>query len=780
MKRFNQVLISFILIACTMGLMQTHAATFTISDGDINGLKAAINTANSNKQPDTINLAAFGTYTLTTIEDYFEGDLGLPIVDVDGSALNILTINGNGATLIRDAAAPEFRLLYCIGNTNINYLHFANGKLSSGGRKGGALVVNSGTYILTGCTFFNNLSDSAGGALNVNSDSHVTISNCTFTNNSSGTGSAIYNFVGLKLYIYNTTISGNSTTTTTGETVANGDATKLIYIRSSIIANNTLGSLGKEVGDGVVLQGGSLIGSSNSTFITTGNPSASGDYVTTSAAPLDAKLSTLADNGGFTKTMALQSTSPAINKGAVGDIVATDQRGYSRVGQLDAGAYEYNATLPAPVIATSGLDIPSGFIGTVLTISGINMSAVTQIKFQGSAAVTTGFTNNTATSVTVTVPAGTTTGKITVTTAKGTSALSAQSFVVGTPPPVIASTGLSVTSGSVGTLLTITGTNFSSITQIKFQGTAAVTTGFTNNTATSVTVVVPVGAASGKITVTTAGGTSALSTQSFTINTPLPVIASTGLSVTTGPIGTLLTITGTNLAGITEIKFQGAAAVTTGFTNNTATAVTVAVPAGTTTGKITVTTAGGTSALSTQDFVIILPPAIGSTGLSATHGLPGSSLTITGTEFSNITAIKFEGAAPVTTGFTDNTATSVTVVVPVTALTGQITVTTAGGTSAPSDQTFTIDILPASVNAAVFADVKIFPNPATDYCTIQINKNNLNISANIYSSTGQRIKEITLIELNTDIDMQELDSGVYIVVIRNAAGESMNYRLVKN
>jgi len=45
------------------------AATTSVADGDVAGLISAINAANTNPGPDTINLAANGTYTLTVINN---------------------------------------------------------------------------------------------------------------------------------------------------------------------------------------------------------------------------------------------------------------------------------------------------------------------------------------------------------------------------------------------------------------------------------------------------------------------------------------------------------------------------------------------------------------------------------------------------------------------------------------------------------------------------------------------------------------------------------------
>ena len=59
-----------------------------------------------------------------------------------------------------------------------------------------------------------------------------------------------------------------------------------------------------------------------------------------------------------------------------------------------------------------------------MTISGRNLSGATQVAFNGAAAV---IVSNTATQIEATVPAGATTGRITVTTTAGT-AISKKTF----------------------------------------------------------------------------------------------------------------------------------------------------------------------------------------------------------------------------------------------------------------------------------------------------------------------------------------------------------------
>ena len=78
----------------------------------------------------------------------------------------------------------------------------------------------------------------------------------------------------------------------------------------------------------------------------------------------------------------------------------------------------------------------------------------------------------------------------------------------------------------------------------------------------------------------------------------------TSFTPTAGPVGTTVTITGTNLTGATSVKFNGVSAT---ITSNTATQIVTKVPTGATTGPITVTTPSGT-ATSATNFTVTGPP----------------------------------------------------------------------------------------------------------------------------------------------------------------------------
>ena len=82
-----------------------------------------------------------------------------------------------------------------------------------------------------------------------------------------------------------------------------------------------------------------------------------GNQVGTAAAPIDPLLAPLNDYGGPTFTMALRPGSPAIGGGATGTgVPATDQRGFSRDGSVDIGAFQSQGTGPLMVnITTDGV-----------------------------------------------------------------------------------------------------------------------------------------------------------------------------------------------------------------------------------------------------------------------------------------------------------------------------------------------------------------------------------------------------------------------------------------
>jgi uncharacterized repeat protein (TIGR03803 family) len=151
---------------------------------------------------------------------------------------------------------------------------------------------------------------------------------------------------------------------------------------------------------------------------------------------------------------------------------------------------------------------------------------------------------------------------------------------------------LQSTSGKEGAKIGILGQGFGSSSVVKFGGTQATTIAVTGTTFISATV--PAGALTGSVTVTT-GATTLTSSHIFGVR---PTI--TTFSPPSGPVGTAVTITGTGLKQATKVGFSGKSA---SFTATSDTQISTTVPTGATTGKIAVTTPGG-SATSTTSFTV--------------------------------------------------------------------------------------------------------------------------------------------------------------------------------
>jgi len=159
--------------------------------------------------------------------------------------------------------------------------------------------------------------------------------------------------------------------------------------------------------------------------------------------------------------------------------------------------------------------------------------------------------------------------------------------------------------GPVGTSVTITGTGFqdsSPATSVRFNGTAA---SFTIDSGIQITATVPVGATTGKITVTDAQGTGT-SLVNFTVTAPpTPVVAA--FLPLSGVIGTSVGITGTGFTGASSVTFGGHAAT---FDVVSDLQIDAVVPNDAITGPVAVSTPGG-DGTSLLDFTVVVPTSHG-------------------------------------------------------------------------------------------------------------------------------------------------------------------------
>jgi hypothetical protein len=165
-----------------------------------------------------------------------------------------------------------------------------------------------------------------------------------------------------------------------------------------------------------------------------------------------------------------------------------------------------------PTVTVSGFAPAFGVAGTSVVVTGTHFTGATAVTFGGKPAAA--FVVDSSTQITATVPAAAVSGPVAVTAPLGTGT-SASIFTVVAPPTV---TSFTPTSGPVGVTVAVTGTNFTGVTEVAFGGTPAVTV--TVGSPSQLSAVVPSGASTGKIAVTTGFGIGT-SAADFLVTTPM-------------------------------------------------------------------------------------------------------------------------------------------------------------------------------------------------------------------------------------------------------------------
>lgn len=202
-----------------------------------------------------------------------------------------------------------------------------------------------------------------------------------------------------------------------------------------------------------------------------------------------------------------------------------------------------------------------------------------------------------------------------------------------------------------GTLVTITGTNLSGTTAVRFGTRLA--TNVTNVSPTQVSAVSPSGNGAVGVTVTTPGGTS----------NPLPFYYvgapfKQSLSPTSGSTagGETVTITGTGLATATSVAFGANTAVPTVVSDSQ---ITVAAPAGTAGSVgVSVTTAGGTN--NGLSYTYVDAPTATTVTPDSGPASGGTAVTIGGTGLTSTTQVTFDGTPAPFTVLSDTAVSAVT------------------------------------------------------------------------------------------------------------------------
>ena len=451
------------------------------------------------------------------------------------------------------------------------------------------------------------------------------------------------------------TLTGTNFTGSTGVSFGGTAATSFTVVSSTsitaLVGAGTSGSVSVFNGTGVVSKTGFTW--YPNPVITSFTPTNAGNGITVTIAGTGFLGATAVKFGGTSATSFVvvdaNTITAVVGTGTTGTVAVTTPGG---TGSLAGFTW-----VSAPTI-TSFTPTSSGN-GLTVTLTGTNFSNASAVSFGGTPA--TSFNVVSATSITAVIGTGTT-GSVSVTTPGGTGTKTGFIWVAA---PTISS--FTPTSGVTTTTVTITGTNFVSPATVSFGGIAG--TSVTVVSPTTIRANVGAGGASGNVVVNTPGGTATLAGFNWY---PTLVPTMTSFTPMTGGAGTVVVITGTNFIGATITRFGLVNA--TSYTIDSPTQITAVISPGGANGNAAVITPGGTAFL--PGWVFINPPTI--TSFTPTSSGNGLTVTLTGTNFTNASAVSFGGTAA--TSFTVVSATQITAVVG-SGTSGNVSVTTQGGTA---------------------------------------------------------------------------------------------------
>jgi len=258
------------------------------------------------------------------------------------------------------------------------------------------------------------------------------------------------------------------------------------------------------------------------------------------------------------------------------------------------------------------------------------------------------------------VPTGATTGPIEVTTANG-SFTTSSNFLTGTGPII---TDFSPTVGAFNTTVNIDGLNLSTVTSVTFNGVKEYITALTP-------LQVNITNVSGTGPITAISPQGSFTTSSNFISSTAPIV--TDFAPTLGGAGVNVVIDGLNFTTVTSVKFNN---TTASFHVTAGTQISATVPSGAATGPIVVASPSGTFTTSSNFVVTTSAPVI--TGFTPASGVRGTTVTINGGNFTNLSSVQFNG---VTASYTPPTSTTVLyATVPASATSGLISVKNNSGT----------------------------------------------------------------------------------------------------
>ena len=304
----------------TLRTQRNSAANVTTLSGEIGAAGIADNSYHVVEGSDIDNTSVLDGFSITA-----GNGKDVPFQDPWGGGMRVFLGSPTLSNLIftSNTAYAGGGIVLDNSNSILTNVTFNGNSTSFGG--GGGMLVVAGTPTLRNVTFNGNLAESGGGMATSNASPFL--ENVTFNGNIvSGYGGGMYNGLSDSI-LKNVTFSGN-TAAISGGAMYNDESNPIIT--NSILWGNTGGEITNILGGSPVVTYSIVQGG----YTGTGNLNA------------DPLLGLLANNGGYTQTMALGAGSLAINTGTDTGCPATDQRGVARPqgSHCDIGAYESPAS----------------------------------------------------------------------------------------------------------------------------------------------------------------------------------------------------------------------------------------------------------------------------------------------------------------------------------------------------------------------------------------------------------------------------------------------------
>ncbi len=375
--------------ASDIGAFEAKVTTFTVtnqSDSGVGSLRDAVSKSNANAGSDII---AFDPV-------FFNVPRTITLSTGEMVISDSLTITGPGTTLATVDPAGKSRVFNIGSGTTVSISSLTLSNASSSG-SGGAIIASASTVTLDLVTVTNCKTATRGGALfNTGAGAKTVLNSCTLSGNSAAfEGGGLY--ASSYVLIESCTIAGNKATggnftigggiyvrgtfaagalvirnsTISGNTSKIGGGIHLYNVNGELtLQNNTITNNSAESGGGiaatvffdpvfisaestivsgnVATSGPDIAGSSGVKMKNSAIGSSSGFPMTDLGGNLpfgtNLLLGILGNNGGPTQTHALQSGSPAINKGSNPANLTTDQRGAGFLRKsgtsVDIGSFE--------------------------------------------------------------------------------------------------------------------------------------------------------------------------------------------------------------------------------------------------------------------------------------------------------------------------------------------------------------------------------------------------------------------------------------------------------